>query len=453
MAVLLTSLFNNRRSIFFNMYKLILAIRYLLKRRIAYFAVLAVALCVFIVIVVMTVMTGLVSGFKQKNHDLVGDCVVGTKSLVGFPYYEDFMGILDGADFITGVSPVIRSYALINQQRSRRAGVEILGLDPVRHHQATGFGRTLNYHEDDVAKAFEPLQDPNLLGCILGSDVLLQRDTRGYSVSCFPLTAKGALAQLGTDVTNTKTFYYSDSSQSGIPKVDGLLVYLPFDMTQILCMDGAIKRASAIHIKFKPDVRLEDGCERVTSLWQSFKRRKVDADQAYLLDTVRVESWKEYRRASIAPMENEQIEMTVMFCFVAVVVVFIIFVVFYMVINHKSKDIGILKSIGVSNLNVIELFSGFALLVGLTGSSLGLFSGLLFLKNMNRIESWVFDHLHWQPFDRTIYAIGDIPNQAEPKVLVIIFLAAIAVCLLGALVPSWQAARQKPVETLQVNQV
>lgn len=435
------------------MYKFTLAIRYLLKRRIAYFAVLAVALCVFIVVVVMTVMTGLVSGFKQKNHDLVGDCVVGTKSLVGFPYYEEFTAILDRADFVTGVSPVIKSYALINHQSSGQAGIEIMGLDPLRHSRATGFAQTLGYHEDDVAKAFEPLQDPNLPGCILGTDVLLQRDSRGYSVSCFPLTAKGALAQLGTDVTNSKTFYYSDNSQSGVPKVDGALVYLPFEMTQRLCMDGAIKRTSAIHIKFNPGVRLERGCEKVASLWQSFKREKADADQAHLLDTVRVQSWKEYRRASIAPMENEQIEMTAMFCFVAIVVVFIIFVVFYMVINHKSKDIGTLKSIGVSSVSVIELFSGFALLVGLAGSAIGLFSGLLFLKKMNRIEDWLFDHFQWQLFDRTIYAIGDIPNQAEPKLLVIVALSAIAVCLLGALVPSWQAAKQKPVDILQVNQV
>ena len=435
------------------MYKLILAIRYLLKRRIAYFAVLAVALCVFIVVVVMTVMIGLVSSFKQKNHDFVGDCVVGTKSLVGFPHYEEFMEILESEDFAAGVSPVIKSYALMNRQGSEPIGVEILGLDPLRHHQATGFGRTLRYHGDDVAKAFESLQEPNLPGCILGSDVLLQWDTRGYSVHCFPLTAKGALAQLGTDVANTKMFYYSDSSHSGIPKVDGMLIYLPFDITQKLCMDGAIKRASAIHIKFAPGVRLKDGCGKVASLWQSFKQKKADANQAYLLETVRVESWKEYRRESIAPMENEQIEMTVMFCFVAVVVVFIIFVVFHMVINHKSKDIGILKSIGVSSLNVIGLFSGFAFLVGLAGSSIGLLSGLFFLARMNRIEDWLFEHFQWQLFDRTIYAIGDIPNQVKPKVLVIVFLLTIVVCLLGAIVPSWQAAKQKPVETLQVNQI
>ena len=67
------------------MYKITLAIRYLLKRRITFFAVVAVALCVFIVLVVMTVMAGLVGDIKEKNHLFAGDCIVATESLVGFP--------------------------------------------------------------------------------------------------------------------------------------------------------------------------------------------------------------------------------------------------------------------------------------------------------------------------------------------------------------------------------
>ncbi|TFG50660.1 MAG: hypothetical protein E4H40_00860, partial [Candidatus Brocadiia bacterium] len=93
------------------MYKVILAFRYMFRKPISYLAVGAVALCVFIVVVVMTVMSGLVNDFKQKNHEFAGDCVAGTDSLVGFAYYEDFMKILEQSDFVEAVSPVINSYA------------------------------------------------------------------------------------------------------------------------------------------------------------------------------------------------------------------------------------------------------------------------------------------------------------------------------------------------------
>jgi len=449
------------------MYKIVIAFRYFLKRRITHFAVLAVALCVFIVVVVMTVMTGLVSDFKQKNHDFVGDCVVGTESLVGFAYYEDFINILKKQDFVEGVSPVIKSYALISRRGSERnEGLEIMGIEPLRHSRVTGFGKTLHYHDDDVSKTFEPAYDPNLLGCVLGIDVALRRDANSgyffpsspvraaFSISCFPLTSRGALSKAGAGLVDTKTFYYSDTSQSGLARVDSSLFYLPFEWAQRLCgMDGSTKRASAIHIKFKPNDKLQAGCEKVASLWQEFKQRKAGERQAYLLDTVTVRSWKDYRRSSIAPMEKEQTVMAVMFAFVGITTVFIVFVVFYMIISHKSKDIGILKSIGVSNTAIMELFSGFAFLVGLLGSCIGLFGGWLFLLKINQIEDWLFERFNFQLWDRTIFAIGDIPNQVNPKVFGVIVLLAIVACLVGALLPSRQAAKQNPVEILQVNQL
>ena len=448
------------------MYKVILATRYLLKRRITYFAVLAVALCVFIVVVVMTVMTGLVSDFKQKNHSFVGDCVVGTKSLVGFVYYEDFVKILESKDFVEGVSPVIQSYAVLSARGGDfKKGVEILGIDPVRHSRATGFGKTLYHRKDDVSKAFEPVYDPNLLGCVIGIDLVLLRDAKStylyeprpsetaLSISCFPLTAKGALAKAGAGLVNAQTFYFSDHSHSGLARVDNSLVYLPFEQGQLLCMSGSLKRASAIHIKFKPNTKLQDGCEKVSELWQKFKQERAGEQQANLLDTVTVQSWKGYRRAYIAAMEMEQMVMAAMFAFEGITTFFIVFVVFYMIISHKSKDIGILKSIGVSHVDIIELFSGFAFLVGLLGSCAGLFAGWLFLLKINRIEDWLFEHFNFQLWDRTIYTIGDIPSRIELRVLIVIVLSAIAACLIGALVPSWQAARSRPVETLQVSQL
>jgi len=398
----------------------------------------------------------------------VGDCVVGTESLVGFSYYEEFVNILqEQKDFIQAVSPVIKSYALVSTRGSERNyGLEIIGIDPVKHSWVTGFGKTLHFHKSDVSRTFEPSYDPNLLGCVLGIDLVLERNFRSeyfyasspvraaFSISCFPLTSRGVLSRASTGLVNTKTFYYSDTSQSGLARVDSSLVYLPFEQAQELCsMDRSVKRVSAIHIKFKPDVKLKAGCEKVDLLWRQFQKYKADEKQAYLLDTVNVQNWKDYRRSTIAPMEQEQTMMAVMFAFVGITTVFIVFVVFYMIISHKSKDIGILKSIGVSNIDIMELFSGFAFLVGLLGSCIGLLGGWIFLLKINRIEDWLYEHFSFQLWDRTIYAIGDIPNQVSLKVLTIIVLSAIVACLAGALLPSRQAAKQKPVETLQVNQL
>jgi lipoprotein-releasing system permease protein len=444
-----------------------LPFRYLFKKRISYLAFLAVALCVFIVIVVMTVITGLVRDFKDSNHKWVGDCVVGTESLVGFPYYEGFMKRVEGLAFVDGASAVVKSYALVKRRGSEDSiGMEVMGVEPVKYGRVTGFGDTLYHHKNDVAGAFKPDYAPNRPGCVIGIDKWLKRNAEGgYNyefspveaailVSCFPLTPKGALAKAGTGLVNTKTFYYSDTSHSGLARVDNSFIYLPFEEAQLLCgMAGPVKRASAIHIKFKPNVALEEGCSKVAALWRMFVEQKEGEKQAELLDTVTVQSWKEYRRAFIAAMEKEQTMLTVMFALVGFTTVFIVFVVFYMIVSHKSKDIGILKSVGVSKLNIIELFSCFAFLIALLGCAVGLLAGWIFLLNINEVEDFLFERFGFQLWDRTIYAIGDIPNVIDLKVAAVVIVSAIAACLAGSFLPSRQAVKLEVTETLQVSQL
>lgn len=440
------------------MYKLKLITRYLIRRRITHFAVLAVALCVFIVVVVMTVMTGLVGEFKQKNHDFVGDCVVGTKSLVGFPHYEEFMEVLEGTDFVAAVSPVVKNYALLRPEASDLTdSVEIIGIDPLRHSRATNFAETLYYRADDPGAAFHPLYDPNALGCVFGIDLARWRDATGqyiyddrparraFALTCFPLNARGAPARSASMVA-TQRFFYSDHSQTGIPRVDAEVVYIPLEQAQKLCMDG--KRVTALHVKFRHGAGLRRNCGRVRDLWNRFREDQHQAQNAYLLETVTVESWKENRRAFIAPMEKEEAILSIMFGFVGITTVFIVFVVFYMIVSHKARDIGILKSVGASNASIMALFSGFALVVGLLGSCGGTLAGLGFLAHVNRVEDWLFRRFGWQLWDRTLYAIGEIPHRVEPGLVAVVMGCAIAACLVGALAPGYVAARLRPVETL-----
>lgn len=446
-----------------------LPIRYFLKRRITSLAVVAVALCVFIVVVVMTIMGGLVGEFKEKNHQFVGDCIVSTDSLVGFAYYEDFLSELNSQDFVDAASAVIRSYGIFTQQGAEWSeGVGVMGLEPVSFCKATGFGRTLYYNRSNCEDAFVPGYAPERPGCVVGVDLprMSGRDREGnyyhsekpmqvaLMVSCFPLTAKGILAKLGTDVVNRKTFYFSDDSHSGIAKVDGRMIYIPFDMAQMLCgMDGADKRASAIHIKFSKGVSLDDGCKSVKKLWHGFIEKHRGRSLADLFENVKVQSWIDHRRQAIAPMEKEQTMLILLFLMLGVITVFVIFVVFYMIISHKSKDIGILKSVGVGVGSIIELFLRFAVIVGFVGAAIGGALGCLFLWKINVMEDWLFERFGWQLWNRSIYAIGDIPDKVEWQALTVIVISAIAASVIGALLPSLQAAIRQPAKILQVDQL
>ena len=75
------------------MYKWFLTVRYLVRRRIAYFSVLAVALAVAMVIVVYSVMSGFLGLMEGNVRNLSGDIIVENDGLESFPLYDEFIAI------------------------------------------------------------------------------------------------------------------------------------------------------------------------------------------------------------------------------------------------------------------------------------------------------------------------------------------------------------------------
>lgn len=450
------------------MFRWKLAIRYFLHRLTSWLAVAAVALCTFIVIVVLTVMNGLSSDFKQKNRAFVGDCVITSDSLVGFPYDRQFVSLLESQSYIEAVSESILGVGLITQPGANwNIGVQFMGIDPVRHSAVTGFAQTLYYHKDSPGRAFTPDYSPQQDGCIAGIDLIGGRRTRDgqYAhpeqsmpirliLSSFPLTARGALARGGIDLVSSKTYYVADDSHTGLPQIDGSMIYLPIEDGRLLTgMDRPVERISAIHIKFKPTVSLHEGVENVRTLWDAYLQTQKEHTYANLFESVRAQSWLENRRSRIAAIEKEQKMLILLFLMLGIITVFIVFVIFYMLVGHKSKDIGILKSVGMSKPKIAEVFLNFAALIGILGSAIGTTAGCVFLIYINPIEDWLFDRINFQLWNRSVYAIGDIPNQIDTGLLLGVSLAAVAACLLGAVIPAIQASRKETVQVLQVSQV
>ena len=273
-------------------------------------------------------------------------------------------------------------------------------------------------------------------------------------ITCFPLSYKGTLAKAGTDIVNTKSFNICNDYESGVAKVDSSVIYIPFETAQLLCgMAGSNPRVSAIYIKLKENQDLSVAIMKIEELWQSFIKDYEGTRFYSLLQNVKVEDWKTYRSESIAPMEKEQTMLIALFMLIGLVTVFVVFVIFFMIINHKRKDIGIYKSFGISSVQLNKVFLIFSSFIGISGAVFGSAAGWFFLMNINKLEDWLFDKMGWQLWDRTIYNIGDIPNEIRSEVVLSIFISALIACLIGAFLPVQKAVRLKPVEILQVDQL
>lgn len=446
------------------MFNIILALRYFLKRPISWLATFAVAISVFVVLVVMTVMNGLVVEYTAKNHRLVGDCIVHSESLVGFPYYQEFLIELRNQEFVEEASPVIKSFALMSQENySWNEGVNLVGIVPQTHGKVTGFFDSL-YRKTEAAQVFSAYYNPLSSGCVRGIAMMNRRNSQGeydhdilqpmkLIFTCFPLSYKGTLLKAGRDVVSSKSFYVANDSDSGVAKIDGTTIYVSLENAQKLSgMDSTIARISAVYIKFVDGEGLKYAVDEVAKIWEEISNKHSNGKFVALLNNVKVEDWKTYRRESIAPMEKEQTMLTALFLLIGLVTVFVVFVVFFMIVNHKLKDIGIFRSFGISAFQINRLFLLSATIIGFVGTAVGVFCALIFLSKMNALEGVLFDKFGWQLWDRTIYNIGEIPDQLRSEVLCSVIVCSLAASVIGALLPVFRASRRKPVELLQVNE-
>jgi lipoprotein-releasing system permease protein len=120
-----------------------------------------------------------------------------------------------------------------------------------------------------------------------------------------------------------------------------------------------------------------------------------------------------------------------------------------MIVVEKTRDIGILKSLGASSNGVMSIFLSYGLGLGIVGSLAGVVLGLLFVRYINQIEdalSWVTGR---KVFDEKIYYFFEIPTSVSPMMVIAVAFGAISIAVLASILPARRAARLHPVRALR----
>ena len=126
------------------MYALLLAFRYLRTRLIPLVAIGAVGLCVALVVVVVSIMSGFLYQMERAGKTLIGDVVV-TNGLRGLPDPEGFIAELKQNEAIAAATPVVDTFATIRMPYDDVEAVQVWGIDPDSFDEVTGFAQTLHW--------------------------------------------------------------------------------------------------------------------------------------------------------------------------------------------------------------------------------------------------------------------------------------------------------------------
>lgn len=391
--------------------ELMLSWRYLLAKRkekfislISLISVLGIAIGVMALIVVLAVM----SGFDKDLHDKI----VGNQShltLMGFEaidnsQYQGLSAKVNANKHVQAVSPSLQGQVLL-KEGSKFFAVGLKGIDPELEAKVTKINQYLILGGiDDLSQG----------GIVVGKEL----------AAYLGLTLNSKLtlySPLGKQYSLRVTGIFS----SGMYDYDLNLVFTDLKSAQLIF--DLPDKISSIAIKLdNPDLagKVKEELGPVLGFNYSLK------------------TWAEANQNFFAALQLEKLVMFIILALIILVASFNIISTLIVMVVEKTKDIGVLKALGLTSKGVRLIFTLQGMIIGLVGTLLGSSSGLalcLLLKKYQFIK-----------LPQDIYYIERLPVAIEfwPDIF-LIALVAIAIVLISTIYPAAKAASLKPVEALR----
>jgi lipoprotein-releasing system permease protein len=342
-------------------------------------------------------------------------------SMTGWPKERDRVRRMGPA--VVAVSPFVHGQALIGagHQYSEAAffmGIEPdePGLNPVTGIRSTARAGNFTFGSSDGKRR----------GVVLGNRLAERLNVTPGIDSVTMMTAQpGKMDPVtGAPRSHIETFEVTGIFETGMYEYDNSYVFMSVSSAQELAQLG--NAVTGLEVR----TRSRDEAPMVA--------RAIEDTLGF---PYRTEDWQAQNSSLFHALKLEKFGMTFILLLIVLVAAFNIVSTLTMVVTDKTREIGILRAMGMPARSIRRIFFAQGVVIGIVGTAVGLLVGL--------VASVLIDRYKLIALDPSVYFIDHLPVATQLLDVVMIVLASLLIAALATLYPSRQAARLFPVEAIR----
>ena len=384
-------------------------------------SILGIALGVMALITVLSVMNGFEKELRERILGMASHAHVTSFDSKLYKW-KDVREKIASDPRVIGTAPQIEFEAMLNLG-DKVSGALIRGIEPEEEKKVS------DVHQHMVAGSLDDLK-PGGFGIVLGKELAIALNVElGSKLTV--VTPQANVTPAGF-MPRFRRFTVVGVFSVGMYEYDRATAFVHIqDAAKLMKYGNAV---GSIRLK------LDD----------MFAAKAVSADLTRLLGPdYFVSDWTVQHENFFRAIKTEKRVMFFILLLIVTVAAFNIVSTLVMLVNDKRPDIAIMRTLGMSPLQVMGVFVVQGMLIGALGTLLGVICGVALATNVDVIVPWLEQLFHTQFLAADVYYITELPSDLRIRDVIIIAIVSFMASVLMTIYPAWQAARTSPAEALR----
>ncbi len=180
---------------------------------------------------------------------------------------------------------------------------------------------------------------------------------------------------------------------------------------------------------------------------QNIEDQKIVVQKIFPNDFVY--SWADMNSSLFSALKVERNVMFIILSLIIIVAAFNIISGLTILVKNKTRDIAILKSIGVLNKSIIKIFFLVGVIIGSSATIFGILLGVTFSLYVENLRQFLSNVFNISLFPEEIYFLSSMPSEINPISIFFISLCSILITILVSIFPALKAAKLDPIKALK----